>query len=611
MIEKFSNFLAKLLFDSGIRLCATVTGGSVVHLIDSAKGNGINVVYAHHEQGAAYIAEGYERVSKNRAVCMVTTGPAGTNAITGLASCWTDSIPLVFVSGQVRTPFLTRPGSVRQIGSQHLDIVSVVSSLTKGATVLDGTSAVISRKVNSLLALRDKGRPGPIWIDIPLDLQEKLDDWEAANYESSLAEQFESSKFGFDENIVHLVKNIITKIELSRRPLFLIGYGCHLSGATDVLLLLAKNFGIPVVFTWNTLDSLPTEHELNMGLVGVNGTREGNLAVYKADLILAFGSHLSRQITSNTQDDFGPNAEILVFDIDKTELANLPERFTGVEIDLKLMAKVLDVEFPNKISCELGYKRFQEWRNLCKTLKGIRDFGKPSSDDLSNDKVCQYYFYTIFNSKTRPGDVIVIDGGGNTLFSTHQNIEIKAFMRLITGHGMAAMGSGIPHSIGAAFALIEFGSQLSSRVYCFIGDGSMQFNIQELAVLKYHNLPVTIIIINNDGYLAIKNTQDNFFAKRFGVDFSSGLEIPSFKPIVEGYGLNYLSIHRNEDVNTVLECMDAPKGPLVIEVFVHEDTPLIPRLDYYRSESGVTSRDPIYDMSPKIPREIIQNLDDV
>lgn len=599
MTSKFSDSLASLLFQSKFRFAFAVTGGAVVHLIYSCGKAGLKVIYAHHEQGAAYMAEGYARISRNRACCLVTTGPGGTNAITGLASSWTDSIPVIYISGQVRTPFLTFPGSVRQIGSQHLDIVTIVSSLTKEAVLLQGEAQNCLEEVQRLIDLTLAGRPGPVWIDVPLDLQEKP-------LTSDMETQFHTSNPSIDiaaEATKIALEETLSALSDAKRPVIVIGFGAHLSDMTSAIVELATNFNIPIVFTWNTLDSLPSNHKNNLGLLGVNGNRSANIVVFKSDLVIAFGSHLSRQLTGNNIDDFAPNAKILVLDIDDLELKNLPERFTGLRVNLSHFVPKLAEELRDTTSHLLN--QFNDWEALYTDIKSINSFDKFTNPDTST--VCQYEFYREFNNSTESYDIIVIDGGGNTLFSTHQNLQIKEGMRVFTGHGMGAMGSGIPHAIGASFALLERGIQSSNRrnkVYCFIGDGSLQFNVQELSVISYHNLPIVIFLINNGGYMAIKNTEDKFFGERFGVDKNTGLAFPNYKELALAYGINYLKLDMPAKLSELIMEAKQSSSPVIVEVLVHEDTPLVPRLDFHPDEFGIMQKDKIYDMSPRLPRTV-------
>ena len=592
---KFSDFVAEKLSAAGIDFVAGVTGGGIVHLLHSMeKISSTTVIYTHHEQAAAYAAEAYTRINK-RGACFVTTGPGGTNAITGLASAWLDSIPVIFISGQARSFSLTGPETVRQIGSQHFDIISVVKSITKYARTirnLQEAETIIDEAIFAAFS----GRPGPVWIDIPLDFQEI--DFEPSHEtipNISIKSATENQELSSGSN--KLKSNILIEaLNRSERPLFVLGYGTRLSNTHERLIQIAESHMIPVALTWNTLDMLPSQHELNVGLLGVNGMRCANLAVAASDCVVAFGSHLSLQLTGPEVKNFAPNAKVYVVDIDPLEVKHLHHRFIGMEINLLDLIPKIESESLRKHSDSSWIKRIIE-------IKDVKNFGLSLEPQKNCTKVNQFYFYKAISSLFKSGDKIVIDGGGNVLFSSHQQLEFPEGTRTITGHGLGCMGSALPQSIGAAFA-----SNPNSRIFCLIGDGSMQFNIQELATINFHNLPITIVIINNDGYLAIKNTQDTFFDRRFGVDAESGIIFPSYEKIATAYDIPYFKLNKDEEVSEILSRSSNLSGPCIIEVFVHEDTPLLPRLGYKVSQDGTRRRSAIYEMDPPLDESTLKAL---
>ena len=593
---KFSDFVAKKLESAGIDFVSGVTGGGVVHLLHSMENlKGVRVIYTHHEQAAAYAAEGYTRMSK-RAACFVTTGPGGTNAITGLASAWLDSIPVVFISGQARSKSLTSPGTVRQIGSQHFDIISVVQSITKYARTISRIEDA-EEILNKALSVAFSDRPGPVWIDIPLDFQEM--DFEPkidinAPYKSinTLATSSKAPK-------IEELELMFSSMEEARRPLIIMGYGARISGTHNSIIGSASKAGVPMVFTWNTLDMLESNHELNLGLVGVNGMRSANLAVAASDFVIAIGSHLSLQLTGPDVNNFAPNAQIFVIDIDSLEIKNLNKRFNGVCADLSVICESLLFNIESlKVS--------KSWKDKISEIKTYRNYGLNLDPDLKLDRVNQYYFYKEISKKILPGDSIVIDGGGNVLFSSHQQLEINSGVRLVTGHGLGCMGSALPHAVGVSAIKNNLG-----RTYCFIGDGSMQFNIQELATINYHQLPITIFIINNDGYLAIMNTQDTFFDRRFGVDKDSGLCFPDYSKIAESYEIPYLAVRQDSELQNIITMASTMRGPCIVEIFVEKNTPLLPKVGYKISSDGNRTRSAIYDMDPLLDDVTIKKLIDL
>jgi len=343
---------------------------------------------------------------------------------------------------------------------------------------------------------------------------------------------------------------------------------------------------------------LAADSLLNLGLLGTAGSRDANLAAYNSDLIIAFGTHLSNQLIGNDEVDFAPNAEVFVVDIDPLELLRLPKRFHTINEDLKIFLPVLD----SKLRAIEFTFNLPEWKKRCEEFKELKDFGLPLELSLKNKYVGQYYFYKQLSCTFKSNDSVVVDGGGNTLFSALNSLRLKEGQHIVTGAGIGCMGSGLPHSIGASFAVPN------SNVYCLIGDGSMQFNIQELATIEFAKLPIKVIIINNDGYKAIKDTQDNFFDRRFGVDQRTGLSFPSYQQIAVAYGIPYLSIHSDDEVLRALKIISEDLSPYICEVFVDPDTPLLPRGGFVKFEDNSIVRLPMHDMYPMLPRESDQNI---
>jgi acetolactate synthase-1/2/3 large subunit len=587
---KLTDYLVDALADAGVNTVFGVTGGSIVHPLHSAEKNKrLKVVYTHHEQAASFAADAVAHFPGQIGACFVTTGPGGTNAITGLTSSWLDSVPVIFVSGQARSEHLTGPNTVRQIGSQHIDIVSVVKSLTKFAKTIK-TPLEARRIIEEAIHQCKFGRPGPVWIDIPLDLQ-----W--SNIDPVRQEPFLPESL-IVENRDSDIETLCLDLAMAKRPIFICGFGIKASGFSNEFIDILERMQIPCVFTWNTLDILPHSSSLNLGLIGTAGSRDANLASYHSDLVIALGTHLSNQLIGNDQQEFAPNAKVYVVDVDASELKRLPARFHKINGDLKEI-------FPNlkiKLKTIESTKRWTPWRETCKEFKELRDFGVPLASNFHDNFVGQYYFYRKLSDRFKEGESLVIDGGGNALFSAFNSLQLKKGQHIISGAGIGCMGSGLPHAVGAAYAAP------GSNVYCIIGDGSMQFNIQELATIQLSNLPIKIIIINNDGYKAIKDTQDSFFDCRFGVDLASGLSLPSYEKIAKAYDIAYRFIRTDKDVNGVLNEISQDLRPYICEVFVDPDTPLLPRAGYVKHSDNSVQRFPMQDMYPLLPRDLMEKF---
>ena len=574
---KASLFLANWLKRIGVDNVFGVTGGSSVHLLHGAEEVGLNVIYTHHEQAASFAAEAASRTSNKVSVCMVTTGPGGTNAITGLASAWLDSISCLFISGQARSEDTRALKNVRQSGSQHLDIINIVKPLTKSTYQVINSADELPEILDKIEKEIFNGRSGPIWLDIPLEFQ-----W------ADIKREFKPINEYNNETSI-LSDELINEIQLAKKPVFVLGYGCRLAKKHEELINYCHALEIPYVLTWNTLDFSAYSNTQNCGLIGISGTRDANLVINYSDLVIGFGTHLSKMLTGDNLDDFAPDAKsIYILDIDEKEFIRFKneERFKCIKIDLKN----LDLSsLPRKSS------NLDNWVNIYSELKNLRSFGiiKECNKNIPPDSINQYEIYKQINKLLRDDDLIVIDGGGNVLFSALQSLELKANNRLITGAGIGCMGSGLPEAIGVAMTS-------NKRILCFIGDGSFQFNIQELQTIMHHKMNIVIILFNNDGYLAIKNTQDSFFERRFGVDKESGLSLPDFSKVVKAYNLNYVCFDSKDSVGDFCDYFENSNGPCVIEIKISEQTPLLPRGGFRKDTNGNNIRRKTWDLIPTI-----------
>ncbi len=574
---KASLVLANWLKSIGVDCVFGVTGGSVVHLLHGVEEVGLNVIYNHHEQAASFAAEAASRTSGKVSVCMVTTGPGGTNALTGLASAWLDSISCLFISGQARSEDAKALKNVRQSGSQHLDIINVVKPLTKATYQLKDSAEELPEILGNIQKELFNGRPGPIWLDIPLEFQ-----WADVHKKFNLIKsKIEETEF--------LPLNLINELKKAKRPVFVLGYGCRLANKNKELIDYCKKVNIPYVLTWNTLDFSAYSNQENCGLIGISGTRDANLVIDYADLVIGFGTHLSKMLTGDKLDDFAPDAQsIYILDIDNKEFYrfNRDERFKCINFDLR---KLSISSLPDNI---FG---IENWIKLYSSLKDLRSFGiiKECKKNIPPKTINQYEIYKQINSLLRIDDIIVVDGGGNVLFSALQSLELRENNRLITGAGIGCMGSGIPEAIGASVSS-------DKRVICFIGDGSFQFNVQELQTIIHHKMKIVIVLFNNDGYLAIKNTQDSFFDRRFGVDKKSGLSLPDFRKIINAYGLDYICFESEDSLKNFETYFENAEGPCVIEIKISEKTPLLPRGGFKKDENGNNIRRKTWDLIPSV-----------
>ncbi len=599
---KASDLLCKILKEFGVEKVFGVTGGSILHPLQSAHDQGLEVIYTHHEQAASFAADAATRISNQPQACFITTGPAGTNAMTGVLTSWLDSIPQIIISGQARLDDLTDDNSVRQIGTQHYNVIGSIRNMTNASIQLKSKKTFCEDIVNTLMQ-SIRSRPGPVWIDIPLDLQ-----WaeiEDTHFNICNARSFKS-ELSFQKNIELPNKDLenrdklekcLDKLVKAERPLAIIGAGCKSGSIGQKLITALRIHAIPMVFTWGSVDLLKSEDDLNLGLIGINGQRSANMAAFKADIVAGFGTHLSDQITGRDKKSFAPNAYRFIIDIDKKECERVKDYATTISVDIRdHIGWVKDyLEKSEKV-------RILNRKNL-KLLKSLR--GYDESTEKIVDSVNIMRFYSMLFKCSNEKNIFVADGGGNTFFSSLQNIRIKKGQKAITSGGSGCMGSGLPQAIGAAIAS-------SGRVICFIGDGSMQFNIQELQTIKHHQLNVTVIIVNNSGYQAIMDTQNSFFdGNKFGVDKDSGLSLPDYKKVVEAYGIEYKKYESDYGLGE-LEfkniCQESG-APIVIEIIVKQDTPMYPKLSSGRVVDNDQIKIPgIASMDPQIKDEELKEI---
>ncbi len=606
-VIKLSDLLCEFLRLHGVSCVFGVTGGSILHPLHSAHKLGLTVIYTHHEQAASFAADAATRMLSRPQACFVTTGPAGTNALTGVLESWLDSIPQIVVSGQARLSDLTSKSTVRQIGSQHCDIISIVESVTKKAVQINSADGAIYDLLGAITASNSPGeRMGPVWIDIPLDMQ-----WAGIEIDKSPSEIYNNYittinsvkrktciQSSVEDPKLAGLSRLMKSLRGASRPLFIIGAGINASPYKRTILSLLAEKELPFAFTWGTIDSVSYMDPLNFGLLGVNGQRSANFAAYLSDCIIGLGTHFSDQITGRSKHEFAPNAEIYMLDIDPNEIDHASSFVHGINFDLNLDSPLLIhllSDYDRLVSPNVAQNRF-----TIKSLNNIND-ATFSGVELSTTLLPRLY-RSIFQN-CEDNTIFVADGGGNTFFASLQNSQPKTGHKIITSVKTGCMGSGLPQAIGAAVA------SPSSKVCCFIGDGSLQFNIQELMTISHNNLDISIIVINNGGYQAIKDTQNHYFeSNTFGVDHDSGLGIPNYHLISRGYDIDY----KSESIDSAnLESSlhhSLQPGPHIIEIFVPANIPMIPALGTTAEALAGCDLPPIANMQPTLPSDLLESL---
>ncbi len=582
---KLTDYIAEFLRDQGIDTVFGLTGGAVVHFFDSiSKTKGIKTVFCHHEQSAALAAVAYARIKNDLGAAIVTTGPGGTNAVTGVLAAWQDSIPCLFISGQARIEHTSRGKALRQLGVQELDILPIVQSITKHAVMLQSPKD-IRYELEKALYIAKSGRPGPVWIDIPLNFQwmdidpKKLRRFNPPKKKEALS----LSK----KQVAHCQKLLAQ----AKRPLVLVGYGVRLAKAEHVFKEFIRRYQIPFVSSWTASDFLPTAHPLYIGRIGVFGQRGANLAIQNCDVLIVLGSHLSIPLTGSLFKSFARAAKVVMVDIDKRELD-----FKTVHVDYPVWCDVR--LFLEKICQGPSIKPVPDvlWQDK---LNNYRAYNKvPASYFTQKKEVNSYVFVDRLSDLLRGDEVIVVDGGGTNLFTSFQAFKVKGSQRLTTSSGICAMGTGLPESVGAAWA------EPNKKIICLCGDGSMQFNIQELQTIVHHRLPVKIFIINNGGYLAIRHTQQEFLKSRYvGSGPRGGVSLPDFVKIAKAYGIQAIRIHGHRELSQKIQQILKAPGPFLCDVMVSPDQHVYPRVGFTENIRGTFSPRPLEEMHPFLPKK--------
>jgi acetolactate synthase-1/2/3 large subunit len=584
-----ADYVAKSIADYGIKHVFMVTGGGAMFLNDAFGSEPrIRCVFNHHEQACAMAAEGYARVTNQIGVINVTSGPGSINALNGVFGAWTDSIPMLIISGQVKRETLLAsydlPG-LRQLGDQEVDIIRMVKGITKYCQLVIEPGS-IRYHLEKAIFLASNGRPGPCWLDIPVDVQSAMvEESELKPYDSSV------DSISWDKAVIESqVSLVLNKLQNSKRPVILAGTGVRLASAVDIFNQVIHKLGIPVTTAW-THDLIATDDPLFCGRPGSIGTRAGNFVVQNADTLLVLGSRLNlRQVSYNWQ-EFAKHALKIQVDIDPIEM-NKPT----VTIDHPILCDVkVFLEIVNSFLNSGEYiNKHGEWLKWCKE----RNFRFPPvtpEQRRFNGKINPYYFMeTLFGCLDK--DDVIVTGNGSACVISFQTANIKKGQRLFSNSGSASMGYDLPAAIGAAFA------QNGKRVICLAGEGSIQMNIQELQTIFQNQLNIKVFVLNNNGYLSIRTTQKNFFGRLIGESPQSGLTFPDIIRVGKAYGLYSMRVNEANFEPKIIKFLKKP-GPCICDVVVDPDQSFEPRLSSLKLPDGRIVTVPLEDMYPFLDRK--------
>lgn len=622
MKVKVSDYIADLAAELGTEYVFTVTGGGAMHLNDSFGHNGrLKCIYNHHEQACAIAAESYARIAGKPALLCVTTGPGGTNAITGVLGAYLDSIPMVVISGQVRYDTTARSTGlrIRAMGDQEFDITRAVASMTKYCEMVTDPKK-IAYAVKKAYHIATTGRPGPCWLDIPLNVQGAfMDTEEFEDYDENSVE-YQQYLAGLPPKVTaRQVEEIFEHIKKAERPVLNAGNGIRIAGAAGVFARVKDKLGIPVVTGWNSIDLCADEDPLYVGRAGIMGDRPGNFAVQNSDLVLSIGSRLSIRQVGYNYAAWARAAYTIVEDVDEEELKK-----PTIRVDLPVWADALDLltameEYLDGLGMDGGEKRFYPesgWNEICRSWK--RDYPvvqkKHYEDGLPPRPYANVYaFVKELSSRLKENQITVVGNGSACVVGSHGYV-IKPGQRFIINSAVASMGYDLPAAIGAWAA--EKGSHnppeydiISGDIICLTGDGSLQMNLQELQTIIHHRMDIKIFVINNGGYHSIRQTQKNFFGEPLvGIGEDSGdLSFPELEKLAWAYGYPYTGIHDNSEFYRIDEVLGM-KGPAICEIFVSREQNFEPKSATKRLEDGTLVSAPLEDLAPFLPKEELRKL---
>lgn len=592
---KLSNYVAQFLVEHDIDTVFTVTGGGAMHLNDGlGHQEGLHCVYQHHEQACAIAGEAYARIHNKMAAVCVTTGPGGTNAITGVVGGWLDSIPMLVISGQVRYDTTARSTglNIRAMGDQEFDICKAVDSMTKYCQmVIDPLD--IKYCLEKALYLAVTGRPGPCWLDIPVNVQgayietDDLRSFDPAECAAEVPKKFSKET----------ARKIIEKVKQAKRPVINAGSAIRTSGGYEEFCKLVEKLNIPVVTGWNSIDLIADEHPLYVGRAGIMGDRAGNFAIQNSDLVLSLGSRLSiRQVGYNYQ-TWAREAYTIVVDVDEDELKK-----PTIHVDMPVCADVKDVM--KTLNEELGDVKLDTdefWLNKCDHWKKTYPVVLPKH--YEQKEPANVYAFIKELSRRLPEDYMTVVGNGSACVVGSHGYEIKKGQRFIINSAIASMGYDLPAAIGACVA------DGGKEIVCISGDGSIQMNLQELQTIQTNHLPIKIFVINNNGYHSIRQTQSNFFGEPFvGIGPQShDLEFPDMEKIAYAYNYPFFRCDKTDELDDTISKVFATEGAVICEIMVSIDQKFEPKSATKKLPDGSLFSPPLEDLAPFLDRETFKN----
>lgn len=590
---KLSDYVVQFMVDRGIHDIFLASGGGIMHLLDSIGRNpGMNYYCNYHEQACAVAAEGYARMTGKIAACAGTTGPGAVNALSGILASWVDSVPLFVLSGQVRTDLIADYSKIRQVGPQEGNVVAMAKPVTKYAVSVRDPET-IRYELERAFYEATTGRPGPVWLELPLDVQ-------SAQIEETRLQGFNPANPGNGAAQGELPAHVATVIEnfrQAKRPIVVPGNGIHYSGSRELLREFVARTNTPVILPLTAKDLFEESHPLQLGVFGGTGQRRANFAIQNSDCLLTLAAGLNVQKIGFNVAGFAPKAKKIIVDVDQGQLTHqVLKPHIAIQTDVRAFLEEALKQLENN---EIEPK--QRWLEACNRWKTrypvmVREY---FSDP---DHVNTYAFMDALSDHLTAGDTL-ITGNGTDVVSYYQAFRVSKGQRTINT-GWGSMGWDLPNAIGACIA------NKKGRTLCVTGDGSIQWNIQELLTVRHYDLPLKIFIFNNRGYSCIRATQNNFFDGRFvGSDQASGVSNPDFKLLAGAYGIRHATINTPAELHAGLQQVLSTEGPVLCEVNIAVGQGISPKASAFRREDGTLESRPLEDMAPFLPREeVMENM---
>lgn len=585
---RLADFVVEWLVEKGIGDIFLVSGGGIMFLCDAVgKNKQINYVSTRHEQGGTIAAEAYSRI-KGMGVSLVTTGPGATNAITGVACAWYDSIPLLIISGEQKRALIADYSKYRNLGPQEVNIIPMVTPITKYAKIIMNPLK-IKYELEKAYYLAKSGRPGPVWVDIPLDVQDAIID-------TRRLEKFTLPKPTKSPGLIGKVSKVVKLLRKAKRPVLVLGNGVRLSNAVSLINPVLKQLQIPVILPFGALDLVAENNPYMGGKFGPGGQRRGNFALQNADLVLSIGASLNIASIGFNYESVAPKATKIMVNIDQNELSKPTIKVDmGIEADARdFMEELLSQSKRIKFEFDESWpKVISEWKKKYPSI--INEFYQDKKH------VNSYVFFDRLSDFTKEGEVIVT-GIALDACGLYQAYRVGKNQRAFVNKNFGPMGWGLPAAIGACVA------NKQKRVILVTGDGSLMLNAQELATVDSYRMPIKIFVFNNNGYESIRSTQNKFFEGRLvGADQTGGITNPDYQKLASAYHMQFRRIRTNKELGRIGGILKI-KGPVICELNIAYSQERIPKASSSKSSDGTLVSRPLEDMAPFLPREEIEEI---